>query len=217
MSSELSSLESELAGLRPRGLDPALLDRLEACTQGVWHRTSPSERHDESQLSTASPSPVPPRLMARLETVVAGTPFPAERKIVLFPRRETPATARTHTANPRRPWMAAAAAVALLGGLTAWFVPVAPRQDPLADAPQPHSVTPAHPPSTPARELIPAGFRRGLSEASDEGVVVRSAGEAHRVLKLVYTDHVTLQDAHGRTVEVEQPRVEYLMVPTRVD
>ena len=217
MSSELSSLESELADLRPRGLDPALLDRLEACTQGSWNLTSQAERHHESRLAAESPSPVPPRLMARLESVVAGTPFPTERKIVLFPRRETSAIPPTHADTTGRPWLAAAAAVALLGGLAAWFVPVTSRQNPLADATAPPTAVPAQPPSTPVRELVPAGFRRGLSEASDEGVVVRSADEAHRVLKLVYTDHVTLQDLHGRTVEVEQPRVEYILVPTRVD
>ena len=217
MSSEFSSLESELADLRPRRLDPALLDRLEACTQGTWHLTSQVERHHESRLAAESPSPVPTRLMARLESVVANTPFPAERKIVLFPRRDTTTIPRTHTDTTRRPWLAAAAAVALLGGLAARFVPVTSRTGALADKTPPPSATPAQPPSQPARELVPAGFRRGLSEASDEGVVVRSAGEAHRVLRLVYTDRVTLHDPHGRTVEVEQPRVEYILVPTRVD
>jgi hypothetical protein len=65
--------------------------------------------------------------------------------------------------------------------------------------------------------LVPAGFDRGLSEASDEGVVWQSANRPHRVLKVVYQERVTLKDSAGRTYQVEQPRVEYILVPAKTD
>jgi hypothetical protein len=34
---------------------------------------------------------------------------------------------------------------------------------------------------------------------------------------VVYKDLVTLKDASGRTVQVEQPRVEYMLVPAKTD
>jgi hypothetical protein len=37
------------------------------------------------------------------------------------------------------------------------------------------------------------------------------------VVRVVYKDHVTLRDASGRTMEVEQPRVEYMLVPDKTD
>lgn len=214
MSSELSSLESALKGLRPRTLDPALLDRLEACAHGAWRHASPLEQRDEARLADQPPAAVPPQLMARLEALVATVPFPADRKIVLFPGQHPAAPANQR----KRSWLPAAAAVALLGGLAAWFVPTPTHQAPLAADPQPSLKQPSLPGNPPpGRGMVPAGFHRGLSQASDEGVLVRSADEAHRVLKLVYTDRVTLRDGQGKVVEVEQPRVEYILVPTRID
>jgi hypothetical protein len=64
---------------------------------------------------------------------------------------------------------------------------------------------------------VPAGFNRGLSEASDEGVIFQSEDKAHRVLKMVYHDRVTLKDESGRMYEIEQPRTEYILVPSKID
>ena len=65
--------------------------------------------------------------------------------------------------------------------------------------------------------FIPAGFNRGLSEVHDEGVVWKSNSQPHSVVRVVYKDLVTLKDASGRTVQVEQPRVEYMLVPAKTD
>jgi hypothetical protein len=77
---------------------------------------------------------------------------------------------------------------------------------------------PTHTRSIPATgELIPASFKRGLSETRDEGVIWQTNEQPHRVLKVVYVDRATLKDAQGRTYQVEQPRVEYLLVPAQTD
>ena len=37
------------------------------------------------------------------------------------------------------------------------------------------------------------------------------------VVRVIYKDKMTLKDDRGRTFQVEQPRVEYLLVPARTD
>jgi hypothetical protein len=66
-------------------------------------------------------------------------------------------------------------------------------------------------------QLVPAGFERNLSEARDEGVLWADPQQAHRVLKVVYKDRVKMKDPGGRIYEVEQPRVEYILVPEKID
>jgi hypothetical protein len=63
--------------------------------------------------------------------------------------------------------------------------------------------------------LVPIGLNRGLREASDEGVMLNNHRRPHRVLKFVYQEQVTYKDPEGRTYQVEQPRVEYLIVPAK--
>ncbi|MCX6866861.1 MAG: hypothetical protein NTV46_11725, partial [Verrucomicrobia bacterium] len=65
--------------------------------------------------------------------------------------------------------------------------------------------------------LIPAGITRGLSEARDEGVIWQANDQPHRVLKIIYMDRVTLKDTTGQTYQVDQPRVEYILVPAKTD
>jgi hypothetical protein len=65
--------------------------------------------------------------------------------------------------------------------------------------------------------LTPASFNRGLSEVHDEGVVWKSNNQPHTVVRVVYKDMITLKDANGRTIQVEKPRVEYMLVPAKTD
>ena len=46
---------------------------------------------------------------------------------------------------------------------------------------------------------------------------MQSNQQPQRVLKVVYMDRVTLKDSAGRTYQVEQPRVEYILVPATAD
>jgi hypothetical protein len=65
--------------------------------------------------------------------------------------------------------------------------------------------------------VAPAGFQRNLSETRDEGVVWRGKNQPHRVLRLTYMDKVTVMDADGNPVIKEQPRVEYVIIPEKID
>jgi lipopolysaccharide export system protein LptA len=55
-----------------------------------------------------------------------------------------------------------------------------------------------------------------VEDASDEGVVLKD-GKPHRVMKIVYKEKGSFINAEGRKVEVEQPRVEYILVPEKGD
>ena len=209
MSFDPDTFENELRQLRPLALRAALLDRLDACAAGTWRGTSAAENAAESRLAGHPPAALPPALMASLESIVAPVAFPQDRKIVLFPSRQDESSPRQH-----RGWLTAAAAVAICGALAALFVPM--ERKPLVASGQ----TTAAPPPKAAKAaagLMPAGFRRGISEARDEGVVWQSADKAHQVLRVVYKDTVTLKDPNGRIYQVEEPRVEYILVPAKID
>jgi hypothetical protein len=205
-----SSIENDLRQLQAAGLDETLIARLEACAEGSWTNLDPLEIHLERRLSAIAPAHLADPLMERLEATLSAVPFPpAVPKIVSFPGQATAMK------RPQRSWWGAAAAVALFGGLAGWLVPHAP---PPAAGTAAASNPPPGPTATPTTtRLVPAGFNRGLSEASDEGVILHSNNQPHRVLKIVYQERVTLMDAEGRTYQVEQPRVEYILVPAKTD
>jgi len=214
MSNDLSSLEQELRQLRPAALDEALLERLGQCAAGAWTRTRPVEMEFEHRLRGIAPAAVHGALMERLHETVSAVPFsPEPSKILPFPACEAAAPRRRS-----RAWWSAAAAVALLGAIAGLMIPNG--SQPAAPVVAEKSVpTPRDRalPSRPGVPLVPASFNRGLSEAIDEGVLMYQNRVPHRVLKFVYLERVTLKDADGRTYQVEQPRVEYILVPAKTD
>ena len=208
MSFDPSSIESDLRRLRASALDESLLARLDACTARTWTAPQPAEIQFEQHLHASTPAKLSSTLSASLESALRNVPFPGNEHILRFPQQK-PAAPRHH-----RAWLsAAAAAVALIGAVTALLVPINHHSDKLATVPPKARTTrPA-----PTADLIPAGFNRGLSEARNEGVIWQSNDQPHRVLRIVYMDRVTLRDAAGRTYQVDQPRVEYILVPANTD
>jgi hypothetical protein len=217
MSHSASSFENDLKNLRAAPLDEALLERMEACIDGSWTRLDPTELAFENHLRSFTPAKLPPGLSARLENLFGETPFIADPRIVAFPNSK-----ESKQRQPRRHQrLAAAAAVAIMGASAALLLPpidqrqaAAPLTNPGATATNRPGATPPH---TAHNRLVPAGFNRDLSEASDQGLIWRHDNLPHRVLKFVYNERVTTRDAAGRTFEVEQPRVEYVIVPAKID
>ena len=209
MSPGPSSIESDLLRLRATALDESLLARLDACMLDTWTHPLPAELQFEQRLRTITPAELPPALLASLEATVRDIAFPTDENILRFPHQE-PCASPHH----RHWWTAAAAAMALIGAVTAMLVPARHGPVKLATATQHTRVTS---PAPAAADLIPAGFNRGLAEARDEGVIWQPNDRPHRVLKVVYRDCVTLKDAAGHTYQVERPRVEYILVPAEND
>jgi len=207
MHDDTSHLEAELRKLRPSGSHDQLIDRLESCALGDWSEPLEAELDLEEKLRAEAPAQLDTALMASLEAICTAIPFPKEKNIVGFPK--------TKSLPPRskRGQLAAAAAIALLGAATALLIPTkenkpsaAAKNAPTNQAARPNNLT-----------LTPASFKRGLTAASDEGVVWQAKQGPHRVLKFTYQDCATLRDDKGRTYQVEQPRVEYLFVPAKTD
>lgn len=207
MNSDLSSLEAQLRELRAVPLDDVFLARLEDAAEGSLSALSPVEDRFEARLRDISPAPLSADFLASLETILTSVPFPGEVKIVPFPRSRP-----VEVAAPRkRPIWAAAAAVALIGAASALWMP---------DAKPTAQITQSTSPSAPSAvlsNLVPASYNRGVSEVHDEGVVWKSNTQPHNLVRVVYKDRITLKDDKGRTYQVEQPRVEYLLVPAKTD
>lgn len=203
MNLEIEQIEELLRGMRPRSVSEDTKFRIhaavcEARTNNPLHKA----------LASSRPSPLSAELTKRLEESLGRIPHPEARKLVHFP---------SHPAKPGLPaWrkLAAVAAVALLGSTSALLVPDRRIESPTAQSTSPDRsfMTAAY-----AQSLVPAGYRRGLSEAKDEGIVWQPQYGPHRRLKLVYRELVTLRDDSGRVYQVERPRVEYVLVPAKVD
>jgi hypothetical protein len=133
-----------------------------------------------------------------------------DEKIVLFPGAGRPSHAK-----PRRPFWAAAAAVALIGGASAQQIPPASK----SAAPIARQMETAPDIDTAAadRSMVPASFNRGVSQVSDEGVIWNSKAQPHTIVRVEYQDRITLKDRNGRTFQIEKPRVQYMLVPAKTD
>lgn len=208
MTPDPPSIEAELRELRAATFDEALLTRLDAASQGILMQLSQAEISFEERLRASSPARLSPAFVAGFESIVRNVPFPADEKILHFPK----AAVRAH--HPRPIWHAAAA-VACIGAFTALMIPSG-QKNPVDSArqlalPSPPIKSAANP------NFLPSSFNRGLSEVHDEGVIWKSNNQPHTVVRVVYKDRITLKDANGRTFQVEQPRVEYMLVPAKTD
>ena len=214
MSPDLQELEAKLSALRPAVLDSGLLARLAESATGDPASLSPELAAFEASLRHRRPAPLPAALAAALTQALP----PAN--VIPFQGTKQPVTHR----HWNRPMLAAAAAVAILGASAALFMP-GHDSPPSAvathtpTAPAAPSATPGHTraPVAPSANFVPADFNTGFSQASDEGVVWQDANQPRRVVKVVYWDRVTLVNPDGRKVEVEQPRIEYILVPEKID
>lgn len=191
-------LEVALSDLAPSRLDPQLFGRLHGALEEASSPVDATDVYSEGMLAAYRPAPLTDSLKQRLvdATVVKAIPMPvASDRIIPFRH------------------YAVAAVIALAGAAAALIAPIRDARSPaMADVDVP---SPAIPTSA-AREFVPAGYVRGLSDARDEGLLWKDDAP-HRVLRIVYTDTITLRNEAGEIVEVEQPRVEYIVVPSKID
>jgi hypothetical protein len=203
------SLEATLRDLQATTLDEAFLTRLEAAADETLIQLSREEIRFEEILREMKPTELTSDFMAKLEKVVHEIPFAVSEKIVLFPR-----ASRSPSTPNSRPMWAAAAAVALIGGITALMIPAHKPSPSVANI---TTKDPAIATNTASQNFVPASFNSGISEVHDEGIVWNTKAQPHSVVRMVYKDLITLKDKIGRTFQVEQPRIEYILVPANTD
>ncbi|MEP4076377.1 hypothetical protein [Haloferula sp.] len=207
MDSDLQKLEAQLQELRPAALDDALLDRLGGAIAGTLEEADADLRSVEAATSKLQPAALSESLTENLTSVVDRVPYPVDEKVVLFPRGTA---AKEEKAGPRTKWWAAAAAVALAGGLSALMVSPPKDESKVAKA----DLLPSR---VNSGAFVPAAFNSGVSDADDLGVMWSNERKPLRVVRVVYKDTLRLLNEKGEEVEVEVPRVEYLMVPEKID
>jgi hypothetical protein len=217
MDHEFQDIEDSLKGLRPAKPDAACLDRLLSAVEGRLQKNDLSVTGIESRLAAMHPVAPAPETFARMLETVARVPFPVDEKVVLFPGAAKPAA--TSKPASRRPWYAAAAAVAVAGAFTAMMVdggrngggsagPVAGESK---DAPR---VVTAGPTANQSGKIVRAST--GLQEASDQGVSW-SNGKPMRLVRVRYMDKVQVKGEDGKIMEMEVPREELLLLPEKID
>ena len=212
MKKDTQDLEKQLHDHQAVELDDGLLDRLEAAAEGTLTELTEDEVKFEAELRAIQPHGLRPEVLEELETAVEGIPAPTQVHVLPFSRQEANRPRRVLRFDPI--WAGVAAAVALLGMLTSLLMdPVGGPASNLADnKPQPALSAPvlaAAPDSD-----FPAEFTRALSQTQDEGIIWGENKDPHRVLKVTYTDRVSMKRKDGSTYQVEKPRVEYYLVPT---
>jgi hypothetical protein len=203
MENEHPSLEADLAALAPGALDEDFLIRLQACAEGTWSELLDDEIHFELRMRAFAPAALDASYLDKLEAVCTDTFHANQAGIIQLGQHRSFWKSRSG--------LAAAAAIALLGAATALLVPPSAKKSPgtIAEIAKPAPVESSS-------NFIPAGYNRNLSEARSEGVIWRNR-EPHRIVRIVYTERVTLNNSKGERIEVEQPRVEYVIVPAKVD
>lgn len=202
----------QLKSFAPHKLDDHYMDQLVSCTQGSDLDLSPSHVEQANTLKSAEPAALPSQLNSALLAAISDTPFHEDEKVVLF--NQPNKTSRNR--NPLRSNLATAAAVALMGCLTALFL----TQDHKGIAQ--NKAVPASASSQAVQPLqnsnfVPASFSRNLSGAHDEGVIWKNQRQPHRLLRLTYTDEVQLRDESGEIIQVSRPKHEYVILPEKID
>ncbi|MFD2256648.1 hypothetical protein ACFSSA_08170 [Luteolibacter algae] len=224
MSKIPTSTEQELGKLVPCCLDEDFLSRLTACAEGTLTELTAEELEMEKQLRAVKPRAIPSSLQEKLSSTISDTPFAVDDKIVLF-HKSNPHKTRHDPAkrsNLLRFNIAAAAAVAILGSIAALMTPG--REDHAGQIVRQETIAPVAPDlmvqapqASPVSNFSPASFNRNLSNTQDEGVIWQNNNQPHRVLRFTYTDQVTMTNENGEQVQVEQPRVEYVIIPEKID
>lgn len=210
ISPDSKELEQALRDLHPADLDQDFLARLEAAADDQLATLGEAEIRFERSLRNHTPKALSQEFMLSLEKVVANVQFPINDKIVLFPKT-APLVKPANRRN--RPMWAAAAAVALIGASTALLMPDrTPATGIVAKNPGATSA-PAQTPSN----YSPYVFNTGFSDAKDEGISWHQADRPHRIVRVNYIDRITMKNAEGKTIVVEQPRTEYILVPEKMD
>ncbi|WP_367873313.1 hypothetical protein [Luteolibacter sp. Populi] len=217
MDNEFQDIEDSLKGMRPAAPDSAYLDRLLAAVEGRLQKSDLSLGGIESRLAAMQPVAIAPVDFERMLETVSQVPFPVDEKVVLFPGKAKPAAASK--AASRRPWYAAAAAVAVAGAFSAMMIdgqPGAKGHDPVAQS-RTERTLPFTGPLPPSRSGNVVRASSGLQEASDQGVSWQKDGRPMRVVRVRYLDKVQFTDTDGKLVEMEVPREELMLVPEKID
>ena len=199
MDPEFQDIEDALKAIRPASLAPAGMDRFLAAVEGRGLAADPALRSVENSLGSMVPLAVRSEAADAMLVTVSAVPFPVDEKVVLFPGSSKPA----EKSASRRPWYAAAAAVAVAGAFSAMMVeqPRAKSGSPVAGVGFRHP----DPPTDRLRARL-GGQRAGGGQGRGRDVDQRR--KPVRMVRVIYMDKAKYRNPQGEIIEVERPRVE---------
>jgi hypothetical protein len=219
LTAELRELEQQLAGLEPSALTEDLLARME---QSVNHQQHPIDEEGnldelEVHLGQMAPSSMPMDMLGRMTRAMDRwhEHVPVEEKVVSFGGRNPAPVRRQFGAG----MLSAAAAVAMLGAVTALVLPrfFHPAQSVGVVATDDRVVEPDFEVTTVVEPrdawLLPDSLSHKVTNTSDRGIVMTRDNIPHRCIRVDYVDRLKVQDEEGREIEIERPSVDIMLFP----
>jgi len=177
----------------------------------------------EAELERMSAGGMPEGMISRMEAAMEGWEEVAEEeteKVVPFPQVEESDPVETRSGKGL--W-AAAASVALLGGVAAMVLTADPIPLEVADKDGTESVagdssdTIVNPESVRTIELAPKTAKRTILDASDRDVIIPNGSRPMRLMRVDLVDRVVFLSPSGEEVHLEVPSVNYQLIPVPTD
>ena len=178
----------------------------------------------EAELERMSAGDMPEGMISRMEAAMEGwqeVPQQEEtEKVVPFPQVEE--SDRVETGSGKGLW-AAAASVALLGGVAAMVLTTDPTPLEVVDNAGSESVagdssaTIVNPESVHTIELAPKTAKRTILDASDRDVIIPNGSRPMRLMRVDLVDRVVFLSPSGEEVHLEVPSVNYQLIPVPTD
>jgi hypothetical protein len=208
-------LEDILCSLKPTRLSECTLARLEdaVCSR---HELDASLRSLETLLARQKPRALAEDTMAGCQALVADVHFALNDKVLMFPGARKDGIVTVERIRPLVKRLLAAAAVATIGGLAAFLIPMSQTASPLAGSAGSGDLSPF-----PAKSMTPGivttSYGSGMQKADDEGVIWTQSRQPKRVLRFRYQDRVLVRDQYGIERMLLIPREELMIVPEKID
>jgi len=176
----------------------------------------------ETDLERMSPGSMPEGMIRRMEEAMEGWREVPEQdeieKVVPFPQEE-----RSDRGETRSGWSlwAAAASVALLGGVAAMVLTAEPTPRKVVkrggSTAGDSTATMINPESLHTIELAPKTAKRTILDASDRDVIIPNGSRPMRLMRIDLVDRVVFLSPGGEEVHLEVPSVNYQLIPVPTD
>ncbi|NWK54279.1 hypothetical protein HW115_01555 [Verrucomicrobiaceae bacterium N1E253] len=227
---ELRVIEMQLTQLSPQRLSGDLLSRMEMLMQ-QWEvqpdaqpgiEQLPEEHAQltdlELHLDQLSPAPMPDDLLLRMSQAMDSWQHQeeAQKHTISFPARKS--------SRHGNGMLKAAAAMALLGVLSAWFWNPGKEQATanLPEAASPGGQDSRRPDSGQSNAissqwLKPDTYSHKVTHTSDSGVIMTRDNVPHRCIRVEYIDRIKVKDDDGREIEIKSPGVDFMLIPVETN
>lgn len=228
---ELLDIENQLSQLSPRNLPGDLLNRIDQLSGPLEGLETTKEPADglaqlELHLGLVHPAALPDEMINRMSAAMdRWHQQPGEEntsdKILPFnghQQKSKQAPVRLIKGNM---WKAAAA-VAVLGALSALLAPQNGKQgggSTTAQAPTetkaPASVQNVQ--NQPNLWMASDSMSHNVTRTQDTGVVMARGNNPHRCIRVDYINRIKAKDADGREIEIKSPGVDYVLIPVETN